>query len=233
MTARRTKREVFLHTEKEWSEVRSALARVGVDANTATAGPWWDLEKKPLTEALASAGGAYAAGIIARRQVLDVLHKEIEGALRRIKRAERLIDKINATCPSWLRGSVSFYSEFKTLSAPLHDRFPARNKKGDKTQHLLSYMDTLLGIYAEITEKRPVLGNENSPLVCFLFAASRIVFSQHDFTKQAIHSLLYRNPKCITAAYERAAKKCGWSEPAPRGGQKGRKNNQNLPTSQI
>lgn len=218
MTARRVKTEVFLHTDKEWAEVRSALARVCVDADTARAGVSWDLEKKALREALASAAGMYAGGVD-RQKVIDDLHKEIEAALRRIRKTERIIDKVNSTCPSWARPTASTYYEFKTMCAPLHAKFPIRNKRGDKTRRLLAYLDVLLGIYTEITEKRPVRGNENGPLVCFLFAASRIAFSQHDFTKQAIHSLLKRNPKRIAAAYERSAKKYGWLEGA-RGGAK-------------
>jgi hypothetical protein len=211
MTARRIKTEVFLHTDKEWAEVRSALARVGVDADTARAGVSWDLEKKELKEALATAAGMYAGGVD-RQRVIDDLHKEVEAALRRIKKTEKIIDKVNSTCPPWAKPTASTYNEFKTLCAPLHARFPIRNKRGDKTRRLLTYLDVLLGIYAEVTEQRPVRGNENSPLVCFLFAASRIAFSPHDFTKQAIHSLLKRNPKCTAAAYERSAKKYGWSD---------------------
>jgi hypothetical protein len=197
------------YTEAEWTEIKRALARVGVDADTAR------VKISGHDDPLGTALSLAAALPFDHLEIMEAsaeAAKNIARVLRQIKKTERCIDEIAARMPRLETGS--YYAPLRDASAALNERYgkrPHRVTKQDKIDSRLHYFEFLRQIYASITGKdgkKPTpLGASDGPFVDFLYTASGPVLGREFLTKPAIHAFLKRNWKDGQTLLERLVKR--------------------------
>ena len=190
------------YTEAEWAEIKRALARVGVDADTVPAKLFYTDEKsRGLGEALGWAANTQFHHHQLTEATAEV-DKNIAKVLHQIKKTEKCMDAILTHTP-WLEYILKTgpaYADLRSAGAALNKMHRSRSHRITKQNQIhirLTYFGFLRQIYASVTGKdgkKPTpLGASDGPFVDFLHAASRPVLGRDFLTKHAIHAFLKRN----------------------------------------